>query len=308
MADAFRPKPPTCAGCDWRDAGRGYAAGSGDPSSDVWVIAESAGRAEAESGRPLTAYTGKQVDAALARGGVPRDQTYCDNVVRCMPPVSPGKQKKIPKNVIDYCTSVHLRPVLDAHSPKVIIALGEYSLHYLTGRNKITKNRGSIIPRDNSSSVIVPTIHYAAFAHGAGEKKAGRLQVLKPYVDYDFVKACEISRTGPPSVLRNYTIRPTLPRIRSTITRIKTERIPCFVDIETCGGSWWDTLPLCMGIFFHDEGLCIPFYGHRGEAEWVPDEFDEVVDLVGDFLADENVEKTFWNGNYDVTVLESVGF
>lgn len=305
-------KPPTCLGCDWRDVGRGYAGPSGPKNAKLAVIAESAGENEARDGKPLVGATGQMLNRTLKAAGIDRVEVYCDNVVRCQPPPQPGKKKKIPQRIIDYCTSVHLDPELRARQPQVVIAMGEYSTKHLTGRTVITKQRGSVIHQDTgpaAGAIVVPTIHYAAFTHGADEKRNRQL-VLKPFVDYDITKAVGFINNPPERFKENYELEPSVERIVEYLATARVDGHPRGVDIETSGGMWWNTAVLCIGLYDDvvGHGLCIPLLGQFGAEIYTPAELGIVVEALYDYLYDENAIKIKQNGNYDTMVLESHGF
>lgn len=297
----YKQKPTSCDGCPWQHISRGYAPGHGDPNAKLWVIAESLGETEAIQGIPLVGYTGKEFDRDLIAGGIRRHDIYADNVVRCFPPPQKRGQRKIPQDIINFCSERHVGTILSTHRPNAIIALGDYSLQFLTGKSKITKQRGSIVPGLQGIKVV-PTIHHAAIAHSA------RLQVLRPFIRFDIAKAIEQSKFPeyiPP--VENFNISPTIEEIENAVDEIISFG-SCSVDIEHAGGMDWNALLLCIGFYWSEKAICIPFFGYRAEKIWTDSEFERVINAVDKILSCERVSKTLQNGNSDVLVLESHGF
>lgn len=298
----YAPKPNTCDGCPWQHLDNGYAAGCGPSNARLAVVAESAGTNEAIQGVPLVGWTGSKLNEFFANHGINRREVYMDNVVRCMPPA--GKKAKLPKEVIAFCTERHLRPALELIKPNAVLALGDYSLKYLTGNTSISKYRGSLLLTNFTDSRIkcVPTFHPSYLVKG------NDAAIMWPFVDYDIGKAIRESQT--PSytpVTENFNVNPSIEDLR-TFLEIARADGSCSIDIETSAGSWWNTAILCIGMYSHDRAISFPLLGHRGAHIWNTTDLVEIIELLGDFLADGNVRKILQNGNYDIQVLESYGF
>lgn len=300
----YIPKPSSCQGCPWETVSVGFADSTGPSAATLALVAESAGDNEAQQGRALVGWTGQQVNNLLEHNGVKRDEVYCDNVVRCKPPPA-KKGAKLPKEVIEFCTQQHLLPALQAIKPNCIIALGDYSLQFLTGHKGITKWRGSLI-HSESFGKVVPTFHPAALMKGEG------MAVYWPFVDFDFAKAIRESKTAayvPPE--ENFNINPTIKDVMKFVKRARDAgRVS--IDIETSGGSWWNTAPLCIGMCIEEAGryeaICIPFYGYKGQIIWSEEEMYLVIKMVDAILSNSSIIKVFQNCLYDVQVLESIGW
>jgi DNA polymerase I len=306
MAKWF-PKPSTCGGCPWEFESNGYAAGDGNLSSHLWVIAESAGKNEAEQGKPLVGHTGRDLNNALAMAGTTRADVYCDNVIRCMPPPGLKRAQKIPKDVVNFCTRVHIAPLLQQHKPNTILALGEYSLNFLTGRRGITRQRSSVLESAYAFKVV-PTIHFAALSHDSQ-----RYSILRPFIEYDISRAVKESKTPVLTrPLEDFNVKPTYQDWVLFRDEIRASG-QVTIDIETSGGTWYNTAVLCIGFLIsvgqRRKGLSLPLLDKFGEDYWSsPAEFGEILADVHDILGDVHVGKVFQNENYEHLVLESHGF
>ena len=306
MPSKYSTKPANCNGCPWQDVSDGYASPTGPSSAKLAIVAESAGENEAVQGVALVGWTGQQVTNFLKNHGVRREEVYCDNVVRCKPPPSGKKKEKLPKDVIAFCTERHLKPALQAVKPNSILALGDYSLRYLTKNKGIGKFRGSLLYTEEFGKVI-PTYHPSFLVKGESA------QIFWPFVDFDFAKAIEESQTSTyTSPEEDYNVAPTLKDVFKSIGAIRKAK-RCSIDIETSGGSWWNTAPLTIGMCWEWEterykAISIPFYGYRGKEVWEADEWPYVIKSIDAVLSDPEIEKVMQNCLYDVQVLESVGF
>ena len=301
----YQVKPASCEGCPWEKISLGYASGSGPSNARLAVIAESLGQNEAIQGVPLIGWAGKKLNSWLKSNGVSRDEVYCDNIVRCQPPPSTGTHKradKLPKEIIAFCTERHLLPALGLVRPNATIALGDYSLNFLTGKKGISKWRSSVLMTQHGK--VIPTFHPSWLMKGENAI------VMEPFINYDIGKGVLESKTHeylPPK--EDFNISPTLEEIQA-IGKLALAERSVAVDIETSGGTWWNTAPLCIGFYFKgaDCAICVPFLGKGGIEIWSDDDRDKVVEAVWEILADERICKVFQNGNYDVKVLENVGF
>ena len=295
----YREKPPSCDNCPWQNVSLGYAAGIGPSNARLAIIAESLGDNEAQQGIPLVGWSGQQVNKFLAEANVKRQEVYLDNVIRCKPLV--GTKKKIPKEVVEFCTQQHVGPALELVKPNAIIALGDYSLKYLTGFKSISKYRGSIL--NTPRGKVIPTYHPSWLIKGEGAI------VMYPFVQFDFVKAIEESKfseyKGP---IENFNVKPSFEDVVVFFDKVRKFKKVSF-DIETSGGSWWNTAPLCIGFFLPDEAISIPFFDKEGRDYWKTEgEFIGVIELIYGILKNESITKILQNMMYDIIVLESCGF
>src|SRR3990167_2476066 len=297
---AYQTKPDTCKGCPWENVTVGYAAGNGPSTARLAIVAESLGENEAIKGIPLVGYTGQEVNGFLKNHNISRAEVYADNVVRCKPPI--GKVKKIPKEIIKFCTERHLIPALSVVKPHAILALGDYSLNFLSGNKGISKWRGSILWTPYGK--VVPTYH-PSWLH-----KGDNAVIFYPFVDFDFAKAIEESATpnySPP--IEKFNINPSIEDIENAVLLARSIG-EVSIDIETSGGSWWNTAPLCLGVYFRllNEAICIPFLGFKGAEIWSGEDSDKIYQAVDIVLSDHAIKKILQNGMYDIQVLESCGF
>lgn len=100
--------------------------GEGDHDAKFMFIGEAPGRNEAKTGRPFCGAAGKILDELLASIGIPRESVYIGNIIKDRPP---GNRDPLPSEIALYA------PFLDRQieiiQPKVIVALGRFSMEYI---------------------------------------------------------------------------------------------------------------------------------------------------------------------------------
>lgn len=103
--------------------------GVGDPRARLMFIGEGPGQEEDRRGEPFVGRAGKLLDAMLRALGLPRQQVYIANVVKCRPPGNRDPQD----DEVAAC-----RPFLERQvelvNPDVIVTLGRVAARHLLGR------------------------------------------------------------------------------------------------------------------------------------------------------------------------------
>jgi DNA polymerase len=129
--------------------------GGGPVGASVLVIGEAPGRDEDASGRPFVGAAGKILDKALQDAGLPRQEAYITNLVKCRPPAN-----RAPKaDEIGSCRP-YLLAEIDAVRPKIVIPLGATALRGVLGHGvRFKEARGQAI--HFSGVHLLPTYHPA---------------------------------------------------------------------------------------------------------------------------------------------------
>jgi uracil-DNA glycosylase family 4 len=119
--------------------------GEGDPCARLMVVGEGPGETEDQLGRPFVGRAGQLLDRMLGAIGLPREDVYICNTVKCRPtfagPNGPRNRAPEPEEM------ANCRPFLDEQieiiAPDVILALGAPAAKSFLGRDfAITKMRG----------------------------------------------------------------------------------------------------------------------------------------------------------------------
>jgi uracil-DNA glycosylase len=100
--------------------------GEGDPCARLMVVGEGPGETEDQLGRPFVGRAGQLLDRMLGAIGLPREDVYICNTVKCRPtfagPNGPRNRAPEPEEM------ANCRPFLDEQigiiAPDVILALG----------------------------------------------------------------------------------------------------------------------------------------------------------------------------------------
>jgi len=155
----------SCTRCQLGATRKNAVPGEGPGSAKLVVVGEGPGATEDETGRPFVGRAGELLTGILKSIGLPRDQVYICNVVKCRPP----SNRKPQHEEIEQCVP-YLHRQLEIIGPKVILAMGgtasETLLHTKQSlgsmRNKVHSFRGT---------PLVVTYHPAALLRNPNWKK-----------------------------------------------------------------------------------------------------------------------------------------
>ncbi len=116
--------------------------GEGRVPADLMFIGEAPGEVEDQTGRPFVGPAGQLLTKILESAGIPRDEVYITNVVKCRPPGN-----RVPtKEEMAACWE-WLSAQIGLVRPKIIVTLGNTPTHWLLGRNEgINDLRGRFFP------------------------------------------------------------------------------------------------------------------------------------------------------------------
>jgi DNA polymerase len=119
--------------------------GEGDPCAALMVVGEGPGETEDKLGRPFVGRAGELLDKMLLAIGLPREDVYICNTVKCRPTLDVGHRLANRAPTPDEMRNC--RPYLDEQiallRPRVILALGSPAAKSFLGeRFSITKQRG----------------------------------------------------------------------------------------------------------------------------------------------------------------------
>jgi len=285
---------------------RKYVPGTGSIGAQLLVLGEAPSTEETMVGKPFVGPSGRELDRLLKDAGIPRSELWITNVCKYQVPPNVGK-KKLPFHVrarnhgIDMEQQLaELRTEINEIKPNCILALGGTALWALSGKEKITKFRGSIM--HGMGSKFVPTYHPAHLLH------SGAIREIKGYWNrqimvFDFKRAWT-ERTTPHLNLPSRTIQicRNSGEFHEFLHRYKDHK-KLSVDIEAGGHC----LPICMGLAFSkSHAMTIPLW-NRDELSDIP---DSDLSTIWVMLA-----KTLWekdiigqNFNYDRDKIRRLGF
>ena len=128
------------------------------------MIGEMPGDREDRAGHPFVGPAGRELDAALERVGIARDDVYLTNVVKHFKFRERGKRRihdTPKKGEVDACLP-WLQAELRAVEPRVLLFVGATAAKALLGSSfRLTQARGQPVESDLAPCVMA-TIHPAA--------------------------------------------------------------------------------------------------------------------------------------------------
>src|SRR5580692_7978047 len=139
--------------------------GDGDPNARLMFVGEGPGADEDAQGLPFVGRAGQLLNNMIAATGLKREEVYIANVVKCRPP-----QNRTPEPDEAHTCVPFLFQQIDVVRPKVIVALGQTAVTYLTGEKRSLANwRGAVHPLRGTKLIV--TYHPAFLLRDPNQKK-----------------------------------------------------------------------------------------------------------------------------------------
>ncbi len=163
-----------CHLCDLAKTRKNVVFGEGNPHAKLMFIGEGPGATEDETGRPFVGRAGqlltKMIENVLH---IPRSEVYIANIVKCRPPNNRVPTPEEARTCIPY-----LFKQIELIDPKILVALGATSYHWLTGdTTPISKVRGQTI--EFQGRILIPTFHPSYLLRNPSKKKEAYQDLLK---------------------------------------------------------------------------------------------------------------------------------
>lgn len=117
--DEIRKECEGCRKCSLAETRANVVFGVGNPHADIMFVGEAPGEKEDLSGIPFVGAAGKLFDKYLVAVGIPREEVYIANMLKCRPPKNRDPKPEEQDLCIEY-----LREQVRAVSPKLIVCLG----------------------------------------------------------------------------------------------------------------------------------------------------------------------------------------
>jgi len=184
-----------CRRCAIGSSRRNSVYGEGDPCAALMVVGEGPGEREDQLGRPFVGRAGELLDRMLGAIGLPREDVYICNTVKCRPTYSDGIRLR--NRAPEPDEMANCRPYLDEQieiiRPRIILALGAPAAKSFLGpRFSITRERGQWYPGPAEIPLMV-SFHPAYILRQTG----GELNAVKRLVWAD-LKAVRDRLDEPP--------------------------------------------------------------------------------------------------------------
>lgn len=298
-----------------------YRKGSSGPlDARVLVVGEAYGAAEALTGAPFVGPAGKLLRETLNSVGIDSDQVYYTNITHTRPPSnelrtffdSHGQPNQA---IVEGLTA--LKQEIDLVNPSIIIPLGNYPFHFLTGRGRWSSDagytgigdyRGFVVPGSGIAGGrrCLPTYHPAA---------ALRQYSLKHIIRADLAKALRVSKgTGLQYSRRHHIIDPAGPDRDAWAAWLRSPEgtlSPAFIsDGANSDRPAGEQVRLASDSFMSadieyigNKLLCVGFTRHSGVAIVYSTPSHAAIEFVRSILLC-GIPLCFQNGMFDCSILE----
>jgi DNA polymerase len=153
-----------CRGCHlWRPATQ-TVFGEGLRRSRLMLVGEQPGDREDREGRPFVGPAGRELDKALDRAGIAREDAYLTNVVKHFSFEERGRRRihQTPKRFEVEACKPWLHEELRVVEPEALLLLGAVASKALLGSSfRVTQHRGELLDSD-LAPIVSATIHPSA--------------------------------------------------------------------------------------------------------------------------------------------------
>jgi len=283
-----------------------YVPGMGPIGAKLVILGEAPSYEETAKGQPFIGPSGRELDRLLKDAGMHRGNCWITNVCKYEVP-SNAVRKKLPFHIrarnagIDMEQQLaELRNEINDVKPNTILALGGTALWALSGKDKISKHRGSIMW--GMGTKFVPTYHPAHLLHSAsgGEIKGyWNRQVMI----FDFKRAYDESASPelqlPSRVLH---IAQNSGELYQFLDRYRDSR-KLSVDIEAGGHC----LPICIGLAFNkNHGITVPLWNADNISHIPTADLASMWVMLSKVLMEKDIVGQ--NFNYDRDKIRRLGF
>tara|TARA_R110000782_G_scaffold17576_6_gene48973 strand:- start:1170 stop:1853 length:684 start_codon:yes stop_codon:yes gene_type:complete len=165
--DSLAKQVAVCQQCSLHESRTQTVFGVGNPNADWLVIGEAPGADEDKQGEPFVGRAGKLLNSMLLAMGLPREQVFIANILKCRPPNNRDPQA----DEVAACES-YLRQQIALIKPKIILAVGRIAAQNLLKLDTpIGKMRGNQYQYPDSELPVVVTYHPAYLLRSPREKR-----------------------------------------------------------------------------------------------------------------------------------------
>jgi uracil-DNA glycosylase len=175
-----RLEASVCVRCRLSQGRTQVVYGTGNPDADLMFIGEGPGYHEDRQGEPFVGAAGQLLNTMLAEIGMPRDDAYICNVIKCRPPAN---RDPLPDE-IEACAP-YLVEQVELIDPRIIVTLGNFATRFILDKPvSISRVRGQRFTWQGR--IVIPTFHPAAVLRGGGGASA---QMMALRTDFQAIRA-----------------------------------------------------------------------------------------------------------------------
>lgn len=264
---------------------------SGSIDSKFVIISEAPGENEANMKMPMVGGAGKVLWEMLGKVGISRKDCYVTNVIKRQVSLSSKTDARapIPKAEVDHWEGLLDWELDQLPNVEMIICLGNYALHALTGDKGINNWRGSVIDCEfgNNRRVAKMIVSY---------NPAMVLRDIKLETVFLFdMNKIKLVREGKyKKHVINHIINPSPTEAIQYMDKLQDEDEAISFDIETMANE-----TACIGFANNaHEGICINFRDNQTNIFTLEDEV-MIRKRMQKLLLDPNSKLVAQNGNFD---------
>ncbi len=137
--DELKSTCESCQNCPLGKTRTNLVFGTGNPHATLLFVGEAPGESEDLSGIPFVGRAGKMLDRYLEYVGIPREDVYIANILKCRPPNNRDPQE----SEQDQCMA-YLREQVRIIRPKMIVCLGRIAaMRLIKPDYRITREHGT---------------------------------------------------------------------------------------------------------------------------------------------------------------------
>lgn len=296
----------------------------GPSDAKIILIGEAPGAEEDQMGRPFVGSAGQLLNRCLNQIGIVRSNCLVGNIFLQRPPRNnvnyffQDKSNKKPtweaEEHILKCKA-WLEKLKQEGNPKLVVALGATAMFILTGKKRINKWRGSVLPSSLVEGLqVYPTFHPSFVNRLMSEtgkviskQKEKDAQNILPLFLLDLERIKTFSETEKVLVpSRTYEVDLPFEDLVARLTQLASatfkDHLLVSVDIETLPD---ETGPILWCIGFSDtphRAFVVPFLKGMKFC-WTVEEEGRLMNLISKIFLNPYIKKIFQNGMYDLSVL-----
>ncbi len=185
--EEIRKECENCRKCSLAETRTNTVFGVGNPHASLMFVGEAPGEKEDLSGIPFVGAAGKLFDKYLIAVGIPREEVYIANMLKCRPPKNRDPKPEEQDLCIEY-----LREQVRTISPKLIVCLGRISATRLIKPDfRITAEHGIWFEKGVFS--ICAVYHPSALLRDPRKKDDMLADMMEIKRRLDAVKAASLS-------------------------------------------------------------------------------------------------------------------
>jgi DNA polymerase len=148
-----------CTRCDLFLSRTQVVPGSGNLRARVLFVGEAPGAAEDREGVPFVGRSGALLTEMLAGAGIPREEVFIANVIRCRPPAN-----RPPRPAEVRACAGWLVEQIRLLNPALIVTLGRFAYQHFVPKGSITLAQAQVAEVETTAGTVrlYPLLHPSA--------------------------------------------------------------------------------------------------------------------------------------------------